>query len=122
VNYLRNRKDEQILIEGIESIAEKTKDFLAKAFSDIKESAIAQHEVDKANFEAAKAESKASFEEHRGHNTFSKVKSDAQRIWNDAHMTSAERASKTQEARNKQITEAKERTAAAIKRYNAAKK
>ena len=37
--------------------------FLKKAFSDMKESAKAQHEVDKANFEAAKAESKANFEE-----------------------------------------------------------
>ncbi|MBE5779603.1 MAG: hypothetical protein E7331_09785 [Clostridiales bacterium] len=34
-------------------------EFLKKAFNDIKESAKAQHEVDKANFAAAKAESKA---------------------------------------------------------------
>ena len=33
--------------------------FLKKAFSDMKESAHARHEVDKANFAAAKAESKA---------------------------------------------------------------
>jgi len=38
-------------------------EFLKKAFSDMKESAIAQHEVDKANLAAAKAESKAQWEE-----------------------------------------------------------
>ena len=32
--------------------------FFKKAFQDMKESAKAQHEVDKANFEAAKAESR----------------------------------------------------------------
>ncbi len=37
--------------------------FLKKAFADMKESAKAQHEVDKANFAAAKAESKANFAE-----------------------------------------------------------
>ncbi|MBE5815410.1 MAG: hypothetical protein E7320_09445 [Clostridiales bacterium] len=37
--------------------------FLKKAFNDMKESAKAQHEVDKANFAAAKAESKAQWEE-----------------------------------------------------------
>ena len=37
--------------------------FLKKAFQDMKESAKAQHEVDKANFAAAKAESKAQWEE-----------------------------------------------------------
>ena len=36
---------------------------LSKAFKDMKESAKAQHEVDKANFEAVKAESKAQWEE-----------------------------------------------------------
>ena len=37
--------------------------FLKKAFSDMKESAKAQHQVDKANFAAAKAESKAQWAE-----------------------------------------------------------
>ncbi len=37
--------------------------FLKKAFQDMKESAQAQHEVDKANFAATKAESKAQWEE-----------------------------------------------------------
>lgn len=35
--------------------------FFKNAFKDMKESAIAQHKVDKANFAAAKAESKANF-------------------------------------------------------------
>ena len=38
-------------------------EFFKKAFADMKESAKAQHEVDKANFAAAKAEAQALFEE-----------------------------------------------------------
>lgn len=38
-------------------------EFLKKAFNDMKESANAQHEVDKANFAAVKAENKAQWEE-----------------------------------------------------------
>ena len=41
----------------------KVKDFFKGAFEDMKKSAKAQHEVDKANFAAAKAESKAQWEE-----------------------------------------------------------
>lgn len=37
--------------------------FLKKALNDMKESAKAQHEVDKANLAATKAESKAKWEE-----------------------------------------------------------
>ena len=96
--------------------------FLKKAFSDMKESAKAQHEVDKANFEAAKAESKANFEENRGRNTFAKAKADAKKNWDDAHMTPAQRAAKDQEIRDSKIAEANARTAAANERYNAAKK
>lgn len=39
------------------------KGFFRRAFSDMKESAKAQHEIDKENFNAIKAESKARFEE-----------------------------------------------------------
>lgn len=60
---MRGSKDEKILIEGMESAAEKTAGFFKKAFQDMKESAAAQHEVDKANFAAVKAESKAQWEE-----------------------------------------------------------
>ena len=42
------------------------KAFFKKAFGDMKESTKAQHEVDKAEFKAAKAEAKANFEENRG--------------------------------------------------------
>ena len=50
------------------------KSFFLKAFTDMKENAKAQHEVDKAEFAAAKAEAKAHFEENRGHNTYKKAK------------------------------------------------
>ena len=39
------------------------KNFLGKAIEDMKESAKKQHEIDKENFEAVEAESKARFEE-----------------------------------------------------------
>jgi hypothetical protein len=39
------------------------KEFFKNAFNDMKKSAKAQHEVDKANFAAVKAESKANWEE-----------------------------------------------------------
>ena len=39
------------------------KNFFKNAFNDMKESAKAQHEVNKANFQAAKAEAKANWEE-----------------------------------------------------------
>ena len=39
------------------------KKFFKDAFADMKESAKAQHQVDKANFQATKAESKAQWEE-----------------------------------------------------------
>ena len=41
----------------------ENKEFFAKAFNDMKESAVKQHEIDKENFEAVKADSKARFEE-----------------------------------------------------------
>ena len=96
--------------------------FLKKAFQDMADSAKAQHEVDKAQFEAVKAESRANFEENRGHNTFAKAKADAKKSWDDAHMSPAERAANLQEDRETQIAAAKERTAAANARYEAAKK
>ena len=97
-------------------------EFLKKAFQDMKESAKAQHEVDKANFAAAKAESKANFEENRGHNTFAKAKADAKKSWDDAHMSPAERTEKMQQEREEQIAAAQKRIEEANERYEAAKK
>ena len=96
--------------------------FLKKAFNDMKESAKAQHEVDKANFAAAKAEAKANFEENRGHNTFAKAKGIGKKSWDDAHMSPSERAKKAQEERDAQIAAANERIAEANARYDAAKR
>ena len=78
------------------------KAFFKKAFGGMKESTKAQHEVDKANFAAAKAEAKANFEE--------------------AKMTPAQRQAKMQEEREAQIAAANERKAAADARINAAKR
>ena len=87
------------------------KEFFKNAFSDMKESAKAQHEVDKANFE-----------ENRAHNTYAKAKADAKKNWDDAHMSPSERAKKAQEERDAQIATARERTEKANARYEAAKK
>ncbi len=97
------------------------KNFFKNAFSDMKESAKTQHDVDKAEFQAAKAEAKANFEENRFHNTFAKAKADAKKSWDDAHMTPSQRAEKAQTERDEKIAAAKERTAAANERIDAAK-
>ncbi len=91
--------------------------FFKKAFQDMKESAKAQHELDKAEFKAVKAESRANFEENRGRNTFAKAKADAKKNWDDAHMSPSERAKKMQEERDTRIADAKAREAAANERY-----
>ena len=98
------------------------KAFFKNAFGDMKKSAKAQHEVDKAEFEAAKADARANFEENRGHNTYAKAKADAKKSWDDAHMSPSERAAKEQEARDARIAEAKARTEAANARLDEAKK
>ena len=98
------------------------KQFFKRAFADMKESTKAQHEVDKANIQAAKAESKANFEENRFHNTYAKAKADAKKNWDDAHMSPSERKAKMQEEREKQIAEANKRKEEAEARYENAKK
>ena len=77
------------------------KAFFKKAFGDMKESAKAQHEVDKANWEAAKAESRATFEE--------------------AKMTPAGRQALMQDERDAKIAAANERRAEAEARIELAK-
>ena len=98
------------------------KAFFKNAFSDMKDSAKAQHAVDKAEFAAAKAEAKANFEENRGRNTYAKAKADAKKSWDDAHMSPSERAAKEQQAREDRIADANARVEAANDRYEAKKK
>lgn len=95
--------------------------FFKKAFLDMKKSAKGQREVDKANFEAVKAESKANFEENRGRNTYAKAKANAKKTWDEAHMTPAERNEKMQKEREAQIVEANKRKEDAQKRLEEAK-
>ena len=98
--------------------------FLKCAFSDMKESAKAQHEVDKANFEAVKTESKANFEENRFHNTFERAKQNSKESWENAKAMSNQETRKAmeQEKRDEAIKAANERKLAAEKRYEEAKK
>ena len=80
------------------------KNFFKNAFEDMKEDAKAQHEVDKANWEAAKAESKAQWEEGK------------------AMSKPATRKKMMQAQRDEQIAEANKRKAEAEARIDAAKK
>lgn len=98
------------------------KNFFKKAFSDMKKSTKEQHEVDKANFNAAKAEAKANFEENRFHNTYAKAKADAKKTWDEAHMSPDERNEKMSKERAEQVEKALERKLEAEKRYENAKK
>ena len=116
----KNKKS--LIIAGIGAGVAALAVGLGKAFSNMKKSAKAQHEVDKAEFAAAKAEAKANFEENRGHNTFAKAKADAKQTWDDAHMSPAEREAMMQAEREEKIAEANARTEAANARYEAAKK
>ena len=77
-------------------------DFFKKAFSDMKESAKAQPEVDKANLAAVKAESKAQWEEAK------------------AMRNPETRKALMQAERDKQIEEANKRKAEAEARIKAA--
>ena len=71
-------------------------------FKDMKESAKAQHEVDKANFQAAKAQSKA--------------------VWEEAKLSPKARQALMQQEREKQIAEVKAKTEEANARIANAKK
>ena len=102
-------------------MTEKKENFFKKAFKDMAESAKAQHQVDKANFAAAKAEAKANFEENRGLNTWKKAREMSKKSWDDAHLTPKERTAKMREEQAKQIQEANERIEKANARYEAAK-
>ena len=86
------------------SIFTKIKDFFKGAFSDMKKSTKSRHEVTKANFAAAKAESRAQWEE-------------AKAMGDPARREAVFRAK-----RDKEIAEANERKAAAEARINAVKK
>lgn len=78
------------------------KAFFKKAFADMKASTKAQHEVDKANFAAAKSEAKAN--------------------WEEAKMSPSQRQAKMQRERDAQIVAANERKAEADARIDAAKR
>ena len=77
------------------------KKFFKDAFADMKANAKAQHEVDKANLAAVKAESKAQ--------------------WEEAKMSPKARQAKMQEERETQIKEANKRKELADERIRKAK-
>ena len=77
-------------------------EFFKKAFADMREDAKAQHEVDKANFNAVKAESKAQ--------------------WEEAKRTPKQQQEAMRQKQAEQIAAAKVREAEANERIAAAKK
>ncbi|MBQ8826002.1 MAG: hypothetical protein IJ007_02790 [Oscillospiraceae bacterium] len=85
-------------------MSNKVTDFFKDAFEDMKESAKAQHEVDKSNFAAVKAESKAQWEEAKAMGNPEKLKE------------------RMQTERNEQINAANKRIAEAQERIDLAKK
>ena len=109
-------KEENMETTKKQNLFEKIGQFFANAFSDMKESAKDQHQVDKANFEAVKAESKANFEENRFHNSLARAKEQGKKSWEDAKMSPSERTKKMQEEREAKLKEAQERKAAAEER------
>lgn len=82
-------------------MATEKKGFFAQAFEDMKQSAAAQHEVDKAQFNAVKAESKAQ--------------------WEEAKMSPKAQSEKRQAELKEQLTEIQKRQAEADARIEAAK-
>lgn len=103
-------------------MTEKKENFMKKAFKDMGESAKAQHQVDKANLQAVKAESKACLEENRFKNSLKRAKEMGSQSWKDAKMSPAERQAKIKAEQEAQIADAKERTDKANKRIENAKK
>lgn len=101
-----------------DSVVKKVGTFFKDAFLDMAQNAKEQHEVDKANFEAVKAESKANFEENRFTHTYAKAKADAKKSWDDAHMSPKERQAKIREQQQVQIAEANARREAATAKYD----
>ncbi len=87
------------------------KKFFIGAFGDMKRSAAAQHELDRAEFAATRAESRAAFEKHRGHNTFAAAKA-----------ASGERRASQETAREERLADAQRRIAEANARTEAARK
>ena len=98
------------------------KDFFGQAFKDMKENTKAQHEVDKANFNAVKAESRANFEENRGRHTFAKAKAEAKETWESAKKSPKERQNEIKENQAKQIARANARKEMAEKKLEELKK
>lgn len=97
-----NKETMEGMLDVGEEAAKKTEGFFKKAFHDMAESARAQHEVDKANFAAVKAESKAQ--------------------WEEAKMSPKAMQEKLQADREKQLAEINERIAAANARIEKARK
>lgn len=105
------------MAEKKDNILKRTGKFFKDAFRDMAENTKAQHEVDKANFAAAKAEAKANFEENRGTNSFKRAKAQAKQSWDNAHMSPSERTAKVRAEQKKQIETANERIKLANEKY-----
>lgn len=95
--------------------------FFKKTFKDIKESAKLQYQVDKANFEAVKAESKANFEENKFINSYARAKKETKENFDKARMSCEERKKLDKEKKKEEIMQANKRIEEANARYERAK-
>jgi len=102
LNMNMDRETTEGLLDAAEAAAEKAGSFFKRAFQDMAESAKAQHELDKANFAAVKAESRAQ--------------------WEEAKCAPKARQAKMQAEREAQLAETNARIEAAQARIDAAKK
>lgn len=105
---------EQPAEENKSGLFSRIGDFFKDAFLDMKKSTIAQYQLDKARFEAIKAESWANFQENRFHNSLRRAKEGA--IQRHQEATGYD-GTQHYEA---QMQEALDRKAAAEARYQAA--
>ncbi len=100
---------------------QRKENFFKKAFREMGENAKEQHKVDKANFKAVKAESKANFEENRGKNTFKRAKENAKEYWNYAKLSNKEKRELKQKELEKELEDANVRILKAESRIEKAK-
>lgn len=107
--------------QTMETNKPKKQNMIKKVINNMVEDARAQHQVDKANFQAVKAESKATFEENRFHNSLKRAKENSKKSWDDAHMSIKERKERINEQRQQAIKEANSRKLDAEQRIAQAK-
>lgn len=111
IKLFKNRRNEEMSERNI----------IKEGFESMKQSAREQSKIDKANFEAEKANAKANFEENRGKNTFRKAKQNAHESWERAKLNPEEKERERSEKRARELEAANKRKSDAENRLLKAK-